>query len=171
MFGLGTTEILIVLVIALLVFGPAKLPEIGRQIGGLMREMRRMSDDVRRTLDVDDYHYNRNDYRYDNSDRSEPEAIASANDYKDYEEAPPSDDHASEGDAPGTDGTVSRGATVYDGARPWSIQDDTAEPDVMDYDNGSDAAYEPVAETTADADREPATMAEPPGPPSNQKEL
>ena len=51
---LGTTEIIIILAIALLVFGPAKLPEIGRQIGAAMRELRKMSGDVQRALDIDD---------------------------------------------------------------------------------------------------------------------
>ncbi len=167
MFGLGTTEILIVLVIALLVFGPAKLPEIGRQIGGLMREMRRMSDDVRRTLDVDDYQYNRNDYRYEDSHRGEPAAISSAHDY----EPMPSYQEDAEGDT-AANGAVSRGTAVYDGARPWSIQDDTAadEPDYAHYSSGDDAQEEITAETP-EAGREPVTMAEPPGPPSNQKEL
>jgi sec-independent protein translocase protein TatA len=52
---LGTPEIVVILVIALLVFGPQKLPEIGRQIGTAMRELRKMSDDVRRSLDIDDH--------------------------------------------------------------------------------------------------------------------
>lgn len=52
---LGTTEIIVILIIALLVFGPQKLPEIGRQIGSAMREMRKMSADVQRALDFDDH--------------------------------------------------------------------------------------------------------------------
>ena len=38
---LGPAEILVVLVIALLVFGPNKLPEVGRQVGSAYRELRR----------------------------------------------------------------------------------------------------------------------------------
>lgn len=52
---IGTTEIVIILAIALLVFGPQKLPEIGRQIGSAVRELRRMTGDVQRALDLDDY--------------------------------------------------------------------------------------------------------------------
>jgi sec-independent protein translocase protein TatA len=37
---LGPAEILVVLVIALLVFGPKKLPEVGRQVGRAMKEFR-----------------------------------------------------------------------------------------------------------------------------------
>lgn len=52
---LGTPEIIIILIVALIVFGPQKLPEIGRQIGAAMREMRKMSSEVQRALDLDEY--------------------------------------------------------------------------------------------------------------------
>jgi sec-independent protein translocase protein TatA len=40
--SLGPAEILVILVVALLVFGPNKMPEIARQLGRGMRELRRM---------------------------------------------------------------------------------------------------------------------------------
>ena len=46
MFNLGTQEILIILAIALIVFGPKKLPEIGRAIGQGLRELKKASRDV-----------------------------------------------------------------------------------------------------------------------------
>ena len=53
---IGPSEVIIVLVIALLVFGPQKLPEIGRQVGSLMREMNKMKEDLHRTIGgIDDY--------------------------------------------------------------------------------------------------------------------
>lgn len=51
---LGATEVAIILIVALLVFGPQKLPEVGKQIGSVWREMNRMRNDVERMLDVDD---------------------------------------------------------------------------------------------------------------------
>lgn len=52
MFGsLGFTEIAFILVLALLLFGPKRLPEIGRTIGKGMAEFRRASNDLRRTLE------------------------------------------------------------------------------------------------------------------------
>jgi len=55
-FGfIGPTEIVIILVIALLVSGPDKLPEIGRQIGSMYRELNRMRSDMQRALDLDEY--------------------------------------------------------------------------------------------------------------------
>jgi sec-independent protein translocase protein TatA len=38
--GLGVPELLIILVILLLVFGPKRLPQLGRQLGGGMREFK-----------------------------------------------------------------------------------------------------------------------------------
>jgi TatA/E family protein of Tat protein translocase len=48
---IGPAEILVILVVALLVFGPHRLPEIGRQVGRGMRELRRFQDTVRGELD------------------------------------------------------------------------------------------------------------------------
>jgi Tat protein translocase TatB subunit len=52
MFGtLGGQEIILILVIALIVFGPRKLPEIGKSVGRMMAEFRKASHDFRRTLE------------------------------------------------------------------------------------------------------------------------
>jgi sec-independent protein translocase protein TatB len=49
-FGIGMTELLVVLVVALLVLGPRRLPEIARSLGRGMAEFRRASSDLRATL-------------------------------------------------------------------------------------------------------------------------
>jgi sec-independent protein translocase protein TatA len=49
--NLGPAEILVILVIALIVFGPKKLPEVGRQVGAAVRELRKMQDSVKSELD------------------------------------------------------------------------------------------------------------------------
>lgn len=41
MFGLGMPELVLILVIALVVFGPSKLPELGSSVGKAIREFRR----------------------------------------------------------------------------------------------------------------------------------
>jgi sec-independent protein translocase protein TatA len=47
---LGPAEILVVLVIALLVFGPTKLPEVGRQVGRAMKEFRQFQQSMSRDM-------------------------------------------------------------------------------------------------------------------------
>src|SRR5207302_7626717 len=47
MFNVGPTELIVILLLALLVFGPKKLPEVGRSVGRGLREFRRASDEVR----------------------------------------------------------------------------------------------------------------------------
>jgi Tat protein translocase TatB subunit len=51
MFGIGLPELVIIMVVALLVVGPAKLPELARSLGRAFNEFRRMADDVKETLD------------------------------------------------------------------------------------------------------------------------
>jgi Tat protein translocase TatB subunit len=52
MFGtLGGQELFLILVIALIVFGPRKLPEIGKSVGKMLNEFRRASNDFKRTIE------------------------------------------------------------------------------------------------------------------------
>jgi TatA/E family protein of Tat protein translocase len=47
--SIGTTELLVILVVALIIFGPRKLPEMGRMLGKSLGEFKRASDDFKRT--------------------------------------------------------------------------------------------------------------------------
>jgi sec-independent protein translocase protein TatB len=49
----GTSELLLVAVAALLLFGPRKLPEISRTLGKAMAEFKRASDDFKRTWEYE----------------------------------------------------------------------------------------------------------------------
>jgi Tat protein translocase TatB subunit len=52
MFGtIGGPELILILVIALIVFGPRKLPDIGKSVGKMMAEFRRASTDFKRTIE------------------------------------------------------------------------------------------------------------------------
>jgi sec-independent protein translocase protein TatB len=53
MFGIGTTELLVILVVALIVIGPSKLPDVMRTIGKGLAEFRRVSTDVKSTLEAE----------------------------------------------------------------------------------------------------------------------
>ena len=45
-FGFSPPDIAIILVLALIIFGPKKLPEMGKQIGQALREMRKVTDEL-----------------------------------------------------------------------------------------------------------------------------
>ena len=52
MFGsIGMPELIIIFVIALIIFGPRKLPELGRSLGRSLSEFKRASNELRQTLD------------------------------------------------------------------------------------------------------------------------
>ncbi|HVL67355.1 MAG TPA: twin-arginine translocase TatA/TatE family subunit [Vicinamibacterales bacterium] len=52
MFGsIGVPELLIILTIALIIFGPRKLPELGRSLGRSLNEFKRASNELKHTLD------------------------------------------------------------------------------------------------------------------------
>ncbi len=55
MFNIGTGEIALIAVAALLLLGPKRLPELARGIGKFMREFRRQTDDIRNTVEREFY--------------------------------------------------------------------------------------------------------------------
>lgn len=56
MFGLGTPEILLILFVALLLFGPTKLPDLARSLGKSVREFRKAVREVQESINVDNTH-------------------------------------------------------------------------------------------------------------------
>ena len=53
MFGIGSTELLVILAVALLVLGPKNLPKIAHTLGRAMGEFRRVSTEFQRTLNTE----------------------------------------------------------------------------------------------------------------------
>jgi Tat protein translocase TatB subunit len=53
MFGIGFTELVIILAIALIVVGPERMPELARRVGTTIRDLRRMYDNMRAELGAD----------------------------------------------------------------------------------------------------------------------
>jgi len=53
MGSLGWPEIMVILVIALVIFGPRKLPQLGRTLGKALGEFRRATNDLKNTLELE----------------------------------------------------------------------------------------------------------------------
>ena len=51
--SIGAPELLVVIVLALIIFGPRRLPEIGRTVGKSMREFRRAASELRAEIEND----------------------------------------------------------------------------------------------------------------------
>jgi TatA/E family protein of Tat protein translocase len=82
---LGPLEIAVVLLIALLVFGPNRLPELAKQVGGALRELKRIQQNIRSDL---------HDMMQDESDGAAPPPIL-----------PPKVDQSDPFDASGSSGS------------------------------------------------------------------
>lgn len=51
MFGIGSTELVVILVVAVIVIGPRKLPQMAKGLGKAFGEFKRASNDLKRTID------------------------------------------------------------------------------------------------------------------------
>ena len=80
MFGIGSTELLVILVVALIVIGPSKLPDLMKTLGKGMAEFRRMSSDVKSTFEAE----------VERADREHKQAEAKKELYPETPEAAPS---------------------------------------------------------------------------------
>jgi len=63
MLDIGLSELLIILAVALIVLGPKKLPEIARSLGRGLAEFRRTSEDLRRSMFLEDDEADKPDFR------------------------------------------------------------------------------------------------------------
>lgn len=55
MFGLGWSEIFVIAIVALLVVGPDKLPEVARSLAKGLRQAQRLMNEVRNTINLDEF--------------------------------------------------------------------------------------------------------------------
>ena len=74
MFNLGAGEIAVILIVALLLLGPDKLPELARGIGKFVREFRRQTDDVRGMVEREFYKMDQEVFVEEQPKRIEPPA-------------------------------------------------------------------------------------------------
>ena len=54
MFGVGTSELVIILIIALLILGPKEIPKVARTLGRGMRELQRAKDELKKNIEFDE---------------------------------------------------------------------------------------------------------------------
>lgn len=53
MFNLGTPELIVILVVALIILGPKRLPELAKSLGRGLREFRKATEDIKDSLEKD----------------------------------------------------------------------------------------------------------------------
>ena len=78
MFNLGAGEIAVIMIVALLLLGPEKLPELARGIGKFVREFRRQTDDVRGMVEREFYKMDQEVFAEDQPQAKRIEPPASA---------------------------------------------------------------------------------------------
>ena len=54
MFGVGTSELVIIQIIALLILGPKEIPKVARTIGKGMRELQRAKDELKKNIEFEE---------------------------------------------------------------------------------------------------------------------
>lgn len=52
MFGLGMPELILILIIALIIFGPKKLPDLGKAMGRGIREFKKATTELKEEIDL-----------------------------------------------------------------------------------------------------------------------
>ena len=103
MLNIGPQELILLLIVALVVVGPHRLPELGRSIGKALREFRKIQDDVKDTIKFD---LNDEPEPYVRPKKTPPVARAAGNGATDGDTADSSEDATSAKALPDANGSV-----------------------------------------------------------------
>ena len=102
---IGMPEMLVILVIALVVFGPRKLPELGRSLGRSLNEFKKASNELRSTLE-DEIRIEEQKEQRAKAEAEQKSAVAAT-----QVETPPAEDAPAEAPAAPEEPTISRTST------------------------------------------------------------
>ena len=101
MFGpIGMPELIVIMVLALIIFGPRKLPELGRSLGRSLNEFKRASNELKHTLDEE--------IRVDEQRTTEEQRRAEQQRAVDASRATPPDSYSAEPAAEPADASIPR---------------------------------------------------------------
>ncbi len=150
MFGIGTTELMVILVVALIVVGPKKLPQIARTMGKAFGEFRRVSTDLHRTINTEIE-------REERTQREKEEKKKLAQEAKDKEEAEQKKSAEEEQAEKTYDSAVSANQQPFKDTVATSTSSDKEDPaiDVEPVNNYDEQAMAEVEETPSTAAKSP----------------
>src|SRR5277367_6099635 len=97
MFNIGAPEMVVIFLLALVLFGPKKLPELGRTIGKAITEFRRASNDLKASFEREMHNLERETEELKESPKAAAKELPGASEYEYY----PSNDYG-EADSPAT---------------------------------------------------------------------
>jgi len=99
MFDIGISELIVVAVVALLVFGPKRLPELARALGKGILELRKAAEGIRAQVREESESLKGSEHRHD-TERGEERTVLASEDYSSINVSPHREEEKDKADAP-----------------------------------------------------------------------